>query len=172
MLTGIVLSESAQRGLLPSLRGIIRRAGEPIIRASVKQMMKMMGGQFVLGETIESAIKNGEDYEDKGYRYSFDMLGEAALTQADADRYHLAYADAITELAGYCKSGDVRLNPGISVKLSALYPRYETLQKAAVMQHLFPAIRSLCLLAKKAGMGLNIDAEEADRSSTSLMRIS
>ena len=94
-----------------------------------------MGVQY-LGETIESAIDNGQDYQDKGYRYSFDMLGEAALTQADADRYHLAYADAITELAGYCNSKDVRLNPGISVKLSALYPRYETLQKATVMQQL------------------------------------
>ena len=168
MLTGSVLSESDQRGLIPSLRGLVKRAGEPIIRVAVKQMMKMMGGQFVLGETIEKAIKNGQDYQQKGYRYSFDMLGEAAFTQPDADRYHLAYADAITELARFCKGKDVRLNPGISVKLSALYPRYETLQKKAVMKSLFPALRSLCLLAKKAGMGLNIDAEEAERLDISL----
>ncbi|MEZ5536273.1 MAG: bifunctional proline dehydrogenase/L-glutamate gamma-semialdehyde dehydrogenase PutA [Thiolinea sp.] len=168
MLTGSILSESDQRGLLPSLHGLIRRAGEPIIRTAVKQMMKMMGGQFVLGETIEKAINNGKHYQKKGYRYSFDMLGEAAHTQADADRYHLAYADAITELARFSKGKDVRLNPGISVKLSALYPRYETLQKAAVMKSLLPSLRSLCLLAKKAGMGLNIDAEEAERLDLSL----
>ncbi|MGB0845068.1 MAG: bifunctional proline dehydrogenase/L-glutamate gamma-semialdehyde dehydrogenase PutA, partial [Thiolinea sp.] len=168
MLTGSVLSESDQRGLLPALYGLVRRAGEPIIRASVKQMMRMMGGQFVLGEDIENAIENGREYEEKGYRYSFDMLGEAALTQSDANRYHLAYADAITELAQYCNGDDVRKNPGISVKLSALYPRYESLHRDAVMLHLFPAIRSLCLLAKKAGMGLNIDAEEAERLDLSL----
>ncbi|MEZ5478719.1 MAG: proline dehydrogenase family protein [Thiolinea sp.] len=96
------------------------------------------------------------------------MLGEAALTREDADRYHLAYADAITELSRHCKSRDVRLNPGISVKLSALYPRYETTQREAVLDNLFPSIRSLCLLAKKAGMGLNIDAEEAERLDLSL----
>ena len=102
MLTGSVLSESDERGLLSSLHGLVRRAGEPIIRTAVKQMMRMMGSQFVLGESIENAIDNGKDYEEKGYRYSFDMLGEAALTQADANRYHLAYADSITELAQFC----------------------------------------------------------------------
>ncbi len=168
MLTGSVLSDSDQRGLLPSLQKVVRRAGEPIIRVAVKRMMKMMGGQFVLGEDIESAIDNGSDYKKKGYRYSFDMLGEAAYTLKDADRYYLAYADAITELVPFCDGKDVRLNPGISVKLSALYPRYETLHKADVMKYLFPSLRSLCLLAKKAGIGLNIDAEEVERLDISL----
>ncbi|MCL4110430.1 UNVERIFIED_CONTAM: hypothetical protein GTU68_022312 [Idotea baltica] len=168
MLTGSVLSDSDQRGLLPSLQKVVKRAGEPIIRVAVKRMMKMMGGQFVLGEDIESAIENGEGYTKKGYRYSFDMLGEAAYTLQDADRYYLAYADAITEIVEHCKGKDVRLNPGISVKLSALYPRYETLHKADVMKNLFPSLRSLCLLAKKAGIGLNIDAEEAERLDISL----
>ena len=168
MLTGSVLSDSDQRGLLPSLQKVVKRAGEPIIRVAVKRMMKMMGGQFVLGEDIESAIENGSGYSKKGYRYSFDMLGEAAYTLQDADKYYLAYADAITELVEHCKGKDVRLNPGISVKLSALYPRYETLHKADVMKTLYPSLRSLCLIAKKAGIGLNIDAEEAERLDISL----
>ncbi|MEZ5448185.1 MAG: proline dehydrogenase family protein [Thiolinea sp.] len=120
-----------------------------------------------MGENIESAIDNGRDYQRKGYRYSFDMLGRRPSPRSDAP-YHLAYADAITELSRHCKSRDVRLNPGISVKLSALYPRYETTQREAVLDNLFPSIRSLCLLAKKAGMGLNIDAEEAERLDLSL----
>ncbi len=168
MLTGSVLSDSDQRGLMPTLQKVVRRAGEPIIRIAVKRMMKMMGGQFVLGETIKSAIENASDYTEKGYRYSFDMLGEAAHTLKDADRYYLAYADAITELVKHCEGKDVRFNPGISVKLSALYPRYETLHKNDVMKSLFPSLRSLCLIAKKAGIGLNIDAEEAERLDISL----
>ncbi len=168
MLTGSVLSDSDQRGLMPALQKVVKRAGEPIIRVAVKRMMKMMGGQFVLGESIESAIENGSGYSKKGYRYSFDMLGEAAYTLKDADKYYLAYADAITELVEHCEGKDVRLNPGISVKLSALYPRYETLHKEDVMKSLYPSLRSLCLLAKKAGIGLNIDAEEAERLDISL----
>ena len=168
MLTGSVLSDSDQRGLLPSLQKVVKRAGEPIIRVAVKRMMKMMGGQFVLGEDINSAIDNGKSFTKKGYRYSFDMLGEAAHTLQDADRYYLAYADAITELVAHCKGKDVRTNPGISVKLSALYPRYEMLHKGDVMKSLYPSLRSLCLLAKKAGIGLNIDAEEAERLDISL----
>jgi len=168
MLTGSVLSDSDQRGLLSSLHKVVKRAGEPIIRVAVKRMMKMMGGQFVLGEDINTAIENGEDFTKKGYRYSFDMLGEAAHTIKDADRYYLAYADAITEIVEHCNGKDVRKNPGISVKLSALYPRYETLHKDDVMKSLFPSLRSLCLLAKKAGIGLNIDAEEAERLDLSL----
>lgn len=168
MLTGSVLSDSDQRGLMPALQKVVKRAGEPIIRVAVKRMMKMMGGQFVLGEDIGSAIDNGSGYTKKGYRYSFDMLGEAAYTLKDADKYYLAYADAITELVEHCEGKDVRLNPGISVKLSALYPRYETLHKDDVMKSLYPSLRSLCLLAKKAGIGLNIDAEEAERLDISL----
>lgn len=168
MLTGSVLSDSDQRGLLSSLHKVVKRAGEPIIRVAVKRMMKMMGSQFVLGEDINTAIENGEEFTQKGYRYSFDMLGEAAHTMKDADRYYLAYADAITEIVEHCNGKDVRTNPGISVKLSALYPRYETLHKVDVMKSLFPSLRSLCLLAKKAGIGLNIDAEEAERLDISL----
>ena len=104
----------------------------------------------------------------EGYTYSYDMLGEAARTEADARRYHLAYADAINHLAKACEHGDIRQNPGISVKLSALHPRYEVSQHSRVMDQLVPRARSLALLAKSAGMGFNIDAEEADRLDLSL----
>lgn len=168
MLTGNILSESDHRGIISILQKLVRHAGEPLIRTAIKQMMKRMGEHFVLGKTITDAIDNGQCWHDKGYRYSFDMLGEAALTQADAHRYHMAYADAITELSRHCSSDRVHTNPGISVKLSALFPRYEYLQKQAVMDRLLPVIRALCLNAKQAGMGLNIDAEEAERLDLSL----
>jgi len=168
MLTGNILSESDHGGIVTVLKKFVRRAGDPLIRTTIKQMMKRMGEHFVLGKTIADAIENGQRWQDKGYRYSFDMLGEAALTQADAHRYHMAYADAIAELSRYCIGDNIRTNPGISVKLSALYPRYEYLQSQAVMDSLLPIIRSLCQSAKKAGMGLNIDAEEAERLDLSL----
>ncbi len=106
--------------------------------------------------------------EAKGFTYSYDMLGEAAKTDADAKRYHLSYSRAISAIAQACHSEDSRENPGISVKLSALHPRYEVSQRARVMEELVPRLRSLALLAKSAGMGLNIDAEEADRLTLSL----
>ena len=168
MLTGNILSESDHRGIGSVLQKLVKHAGEPLIRTAMKQMMKRMGEHFVLGKTITDAINNGQCWQEKGYRYSFDMLGEAALTQADAHRYHMAYADAITELSRHCSSDRVYANPGISVKLSALFPRYEYLQKQAVMDRLLPVVRSLCLSAQKAGMGLNIDAEEAERLDLSL----
>src|SRR5690606_6839050 len=99
---------------------------------------------------------------------SYDMLGEAARTDADARRYHLAYSDAITALAPACRGADIRANPGISVKLSALHPRYELAQRDRVMSELAARARSLALLAKSAGMGFNIDAEEVDRLDLSL----
>ncbi|MCR9112625.1 MAG: bifunctional proline dehydrogenase/L-glutamate gamma-semialdehyde dehydrogenase PutA, partial [Rhodobacteraceae bacterium] len=134
----------------------------------VGRAMKEMGRQFVLGETIKSAMDRAAGMEKKGYTYSYDMLGEAARTDADATRYHLAYSRAITAISNACTHKDIRKNPGISVKLSALHPRYEVAQRAQVMDVLMPRLRSLALLAKSAGMGLNIDAEEADRLSLSL----
>ena len=106
--------------------------------------------------------------EERGYTYSYDMLGEAARTDDDAKRYHLAYSDAITALAPCCTSDDIRMNPGISVKLSALHARYEFGQRDRVMTELVARARSLALLAKSANMGFNIDAEEADRLDLSL----
>lgn len=167
LLTGRVLKEE-DNTLVGSLRGMVRRLGEPVVRTAVGQAMKELGRQFVLGRTIEEAVSNGQDMEADGYTYSFDMLGEAARTEDDAKRYHLAYSNAITDLAKSCTSPDIRENPGISVKLSALHPRYEYGQKDRVMDELSPRATSLALLAKSANMGFNIDAEEADRLDLSL----
>ncbi|MEO0938595.1 MAG: bifunctional proline dehydrogenase/L-glutamate gamma-semialdehyde dehydrogenase PutA [Pseudomonadota bacterium] len=167
LLTGRVLDDEAP-GPIGALRGAIKRLGEPVIRAAALRAMKEMGRQFVLGETIAGAMQRAAGMEAQGYTYSYDMLGEAARTDADARRYHLAYSRAIAAVAEACTHGDIRRNPGLSVKLSALHRRYEVAQREAVMTDLLPRLRSLCLLAKSAGMGLNIDAEEADRLSLSL----
>ncbi|PID35844.1 MAG: bifunctional proline dehydrogenase/L-glutamate gamma-semialdehyde dehydrogenase [Rhodobacterales bacterium] len=167
LLTGKVL-EDREPGIVGALRGAVKRLGEPVIRSAVGRAMKEMGKQFVLGETITSAMKRAAEMEARGYTYSYDMLGEAAMTDADAKRYHLAYSRAISAIAQACHSQDIRENPGISVKLSALHPRYEVAQRERVLAELVPRLRSLALLAKSAGMGLNIDAEEADRLAISL----
>ncbi|WP_282076461.1 bifunctional proline dehydrogenase/L-glutamate gamma-semialdehyde dehydrogenase PutA [Epibacterium ulvae] len=166
MLTGKVLDEG--RSPVGALRSAIKRLGEPVIRTAVGRAMKEMGRQFVLGETIESAMTRARGMEDKGYTYSYDMLGEAARTEADAARYHLSYSKAISAIANACTSDDIRKNPGISVKLSALHPRYELAQETRVMEELVPRLKALALLAKAAKMGLNVDAEEANRLSLSL----
>ncbi|WP_170436555.1 bifunctional proline dehydrogenase/L-glutamate gamma-semialdehyde dehydrogenase PutA [Ruegeria arenilitoris] len=170
MLTGKVLDEG-KASPVSALRGAIKRLGEPVIRTAVGRAMKEMGRQFVLGETIQSAMKRAAGMEAKGYTYSYDMLGEAARTEADAARYHLSYSRAIAAIAEACTQDDIRANPGISVKLSALHPRYEVAQEQRVMHELVPRLRALALLAKAAGMGLNVDAEEADRLSLSLQVI-
>ncbi|WP_170368030.1 bifunctional proline dehydrogenase/L-glutamate gamma-semialdehyde dehydrogenase PutA [Ruegeria arenilitoris] len=170
MLTGKVLDEG-KASPVSALRGAIKRLGEPVIRTAVGRAMKEMGRQFVLGETIQSAMKRAAGMEAKGYTYSYDMLGEAARTEADAARYHLSYSRAIAAIADACTQDDIRANPGISVKLSALHPRYEVAQEQRVMDELVPRLRALALLAKAAGMGLNVDAEEADRLSLSLQVI-
>ena len=167
MLTGKVLDD-VEPGIAGQLRGAVKRLGEPVIRNAVARAMREMGRQFVLGEDITKAMKRASGMEAKGYTYSYDMLGEAARTEDDARRYHLAYSQAITSIAAACTHSDIRQNPGISVKLSALHPRYEVAQKARVMDELVSRVRALTGLAKSAGMGFNIDAEEADRLSLSL----
>ena len=167
MLTGRVLDDD-QPGPVRHLRAAIKRLGEPVIRTAVSRAMKEMGRQFVLGEDIGAAMERAAGMEKKGFTYSYDMLGEAARTEADAKRYHLSYSRAIAAIATACTHDDIRRNPGISVKLSALHPRYEVSQEDSVMTELVPRLRALCLLAKSAGMGLNVDAEEADRLALSL----
>ena len=168
MLMGKVLSPADEKGLEGVLRSVVKRLGEPVVRTAVGQAMKELGRQFVLGRTIEEAAERARELEAEGYCYSYDMLGEAARTEADAKRYHLAYSDAITALVGACGDADIRANPGISVKLSALHARYEFGQRDRVMTELAARARSLALLAKSANMGFNIDAEEADRIDLSL----
>ncbi|MFD1509100.1 bifunctional proline dehydrogenase/L-glutamate gamma-semialdehyde dehydrogenase PutA [Lacimonas salitolerans] len=168
MLTGKVLKEDEQPGIAATLHGAVKRLGEPVIRSAVARAMKELGHQFVLGRDIAEAVKRGGERARQGYSFSYDMLGEAALTARDADKYRAAYADAIKRLAAECTSGDIRDNPGISIKLSALHPRYEEGQSDRVMRELVTTTLDLALMARKAGMGLNIDAEEADRLDLSL----
>ncbi|MBS9720779.1 bifunctional proline dehydrogenase/L-glutamate gamma-semialdehyde dehydrogenase PutA [Tianweitania sp. BSSL-BM11] len=167
MLTGKVLDEG-DAGVERTLRGMVRRLGEPVIRRAVSAAMREMGEQFVLGRTIEEAVKRGKAMTAKGYLYSFDMLGEAARTEADAQRYARAYSDAISALDSGTTGTDVRRTNGISVKLSALYPRYEFAQREAAVPVMAKRLLKLCLAARHARMGLNIDAEEADRLDLSL----
>ncbi len=167
LLTGKVLGD-AEEGLAGALHGAVRRLGEPVIRAAVAQAMRELGHQFVLGRDMGEAMARAAELEAQGYGFSYDMLGEAARTEADARRYHLAYSDSITALADVGRGAPIRERPGISVKLSALHPRYEFAQRARVMTELVARIRALTLLAKSAGIGLNVDAEEADRLDLSL----
>ncbi len=167
MLTGRVL-EDRPPGIAGQLRAAVRRLGEPVIRAAVGRAMREMGRQFVLGETIGAAMERARAAEARGFTFSYDMLGEAARTEADARRYMLAYSGAITAIAAAAKGGEVRDNPGLSVKLSALHPRYEAAQRSRVMDELVPRLRALAGLAAAANLGLNVDAEEADRLALSL----
>lgn len=167
MLTGRVLDEG-EGTIERTLRAMVRRLGEPVIRTAVSAAMREMGEQFVLGRTIAEAIKRGKEYLSKGYLYSYDMLGEAARTEADALRYLKAYSDAIASLKTHSKGDDIRKNPGISVKLSAIHPRYEVSQKETMLPVMAERLLSLALAAKDGRMGLNIDAEEADRLDLSL----
>lgn len=168
MLTGQVLKEEEGPGIVATLHDVVRRLGEPVVRTAVSRAMREMGQQFVLGQTIGAAMDRGRGMERRGYTYSYDMLGEAARTEKDAKRYHLAYADAIGEIAKACTNDDIRMNPGISVKLSALHCRYEYGQRDRAVPEISARLSSLLALAASANMGLNIDAEEADRLDLSL----
>ena len=168
LLTGKIVAPEDEQGLRLTLRGLVKRLGEPLVRTAVAQAMRELGRHFVLGTSIEKAARRARELESQGYTYSYDMLGEAARTEIDARRYHLAYSDAITALASACEHADIRDNPGISVKLSALHPRYEIGQHQRVLDELVPRVESLAMLACSANMGFNIDAEEADRLDISL----
>ncbi|MFA5683210.1 MAG: bifunctional proline dehydrogenase/L-glutamate gamma-semialdehyde dehydrogenase PutA [Lysobacteraceae bacterium] len=168
MLTGkmVALSEETRRSVTGALRRLVGRAGEPVIRLAVRQAMRIMGHQFVMGRTIEEALKRGR--RESEYRYSFDMLGEAALTAADADRYLEAYRKAILAIGAGGPYANVFAAPSISVKLSALHPRYEVAKRGRVLDELVPRVLQLAQLAKAQGIGFTIDAEEADRLVLSL----
>ncbi len=170
MLTGKVISleERETWDVVSNVRQLIKRTGEPVIRKAVAQAMKTLGHQFVLGRSIDEAITRAKDMESKGYQYSYDMLGEAAKTAKDASKYFLSYSKAISKLSEAAVHDKVRDNPGISIKLSALHPRYEFGQRDRVLAELVPRVTSLAMQAKNAGMGFNIDAEEADRLDLSL----
>jgi len=173
MLTGKLIDpdEEARSDLPGFIRRLAGRLGEPVIRRAVGAAVRIMGEQFVLGATIEKAIKRAAD---DGFNCSFDMLGEGARTDADADRYEAAYAGAIRVVGKHAKGPDSqgREGPeqghGVSVKLSALSPRYEARQAERVMSDLYPRIVRLAVMAAEANINLTLDAEEADRLAISL----
>ena len=153
------------------LKKTIGRLGEPVIRKSMNYAMKIMGKQFVMGETITAATERAATKEQQGYVYSYDMLGEGARTMRDAERYLKAYQDAIEvigKVALASGKNDPRKVPGISVKLSAIHPRYEFSHKARVMAEIVPKLKALCLQAKNYNIGLTVDAEESERLDISL----
>src|SRR5476649_2197965 len=168
LITGKLVSTSSETGLGSALTKLISKGGEPLIRKGVDLAMRMLGNQFVTGQTIDEAIKNGQSNEARGYRYSYDMLGEAALTEADAKNYYASYETAIHAIGKASNGRGIKNGHGISVKLSALHPRYSRAQRSRVMEELLPRVRELMLLAKHYDIGLNIDAEEADRLELSL----
>lgn len=169
MLTGKVVGMSEKEDGSPAnlMNRLVNRLSEPVIRKAMYQAMKIMGHQFVLGRSIKEALSRGKNYRDKGYSYSFDMLGEAALTQQDADKYLAAYMGAIDSVAKDTYTGSAA-NPTISIKLSALHPRYEIAQEARVMTELFDSVKQLIVKARAKNVGITIDAEEADRLEMSL----
>ncbi|ODT76314.1 MAG: trifunctional transcriptional regulator/proline dehydrogenase/L-glutamate gamma-semialdehyde dehydrogenase [Nitrosomonadales bacterium SCN 54-20] len=167
-----LVSTHREDGLWAALSELVKKGGEPLIRKGMDLAMRALGYQFVIGETIEEALERSREREMRGYRYSYDMLGEAAITEADAQRYWTSYASAIHAIGksrgkSGIKSG-IYKGPGISVKLSALHPRYVRSQRERVMAELLPRLKSLLLLAKHYDMGFNMDAEEADRLDLSL----
>ena len=173
MLTGKVIGppRAALSGANKFVQGLVRESGEPFIRASMMQAMRIMGEQFVLGRTVKEALKRGKRMVKVGEaaHFSFDMLGEGARTASDATRYYEAYERAIEMLAAV---EDPKIAPenksGISVKMSALHPRYEAVNEARVMSEMYPRVLTLCQAAAKANINLCLDAEEADRLALSL----
>ncbi|MBX3594160.1 trifunctional transcriptional regulator/proline dehydrogenase/L-glutamate gamma-semialdehyde dehydrogenase [Sphingomonas sp.] len=168
VVTGRLTASVNDAGLAAALTRLIARAGEPVIRRGVDMAMRMMGEQFVTGETIAEALKRARPLEARGFRYSYDMLGEAATTMADADRYYRDYEQAVHAIGKASAGRGVVAGPGISIKLSALHPRYARAQAERVMGELLPRVKALAELAKDYDIGLNIDAEEADRLELSL----
>ena len=170
MLTGKMLDQSTP-GLSKVLHEMIKRLGEPVVRTAVSQAMREMGRQFVLGESINAAMERAQKKEVQGFSYSYDMLGEAAMTMKDARRYQQAYSEAIQNIAEHATAKRISENPGISVKLSALHPRYELAKFERLKRELLPTLKVLARQAARAGIGFNIDAEEQDRLALSLSLI-
>ncbi|MBU9977312.1 trifunctional transcriptional regulator/proline dehydrogenase/L-glutamate gamma-semialdehyde dehydrogenase [Proteus mirabilis] len=168
LFTGKLVSTHNEEKLSNSLNRILTKSGEPLVRKGVDMAMRLMGEQFVTGETISQALANARKLEEKGFRYSYDMLGEAALTEKDAQDYLVSYQQAIHAIGKASNGRGIYEGPGISIKLSALHPRYSRAQYDRVMSELYPRLLSLTLQAKQYDIGINIDAEEADRLEISL----
>src|SRR5262249_26975422 len=170
MLTGRLVRLASDRGAGPAgiLKRLVARSGEPFIRQALRQAMKILGDNFVLGRTIKEALARAVPYEARGYRFSYDMLGERAKTVADAERYFRRYMAAIAAIGAAKgpppREGDRLLaRPGVSVKLSAIHPRFEPGKEARLRRELLPRLVDLAAAAREQGLSLTIDAEEQDR---------
>ncbi len=168
MITGKLVATHSEDALGGAVTRLIARGGEPLIRRGVDFAMRLLGKQFVMGETIEDALERSRANEARGYLHSFDMLGEAATTAGDAARYLASYEHAIHAIGKASAGRGPYRGPGISIKLSALHPRYTRSQRERVHAELLPRVKALCVLARGYDIGLNIDAEEADRLELSI----
>jgi RHH-type proline utilization regulon transcriptional repressor/proline dehydrogenase/delta 1-pyrroline-5-carboxylate dehydrogenase len=168
LLTGRLVSTSSETKLSSALSKLITRGGEPVIRQGLHIAMRLMGEQFVIGQTIAEALANSRKFEARGYRHSYDMLGEAALTAEDAGRYYRDYEQALHAIGKAAQRRGIYEGPGLSIKLSALHPRYARAQRGRVMAELLPRVTALVTIARHYDIGINIDAEEADRLELSL----
>lgn len=168
LVSGKIIQQSHKKGMAFILTRLISKGGEPLIRKSMDIAMRMLGNQFVKGPHMAEALQNSIASEKKGYRYSYDMLGESALTEKDAAQYCQSYENAIHAIGQVSKGRGIHNGPGISIKLSALHPRFVRSQGQRVLKELYPRLKQLVLLAKQYDIGINIDAEEADRLELSL----
>jgi len=166
LLTGKVVDfgGDAQAGIFKVVKNLVAKTGEPIIREALKKAMKLIGGQFVLGETVDEALSHSRSYMKKGYRFSYDILGEGARSDEQAKGYVQSYRDGIALIGKSVPKGTPLFEaPGISVKLSALHARYQLVKRDRVMTELLPRLKEIMLAAKQAGIAVAIDAEEASR---------
>ena len=165
MLTGklVALSESSQSNFKSTLKRLVNRSGEPVVRTAIRQAMRIMGHQYVMGRTIDEALDRSQQKKNRIYRHSFDMLGEAALTSEDSERYVEAYRAGIKAIGARDNPKDIFSAPSISVKLSAIHPRFEFGQRERVLSELIPRLLDLAQLAMANRMALTVDTEEADR---------
>nr|WP_246777015.1 trifunctional transcriptional regulator/proline dehydrogenase/L-glutamate gamma-semialdehyde dehydrogenase [Microvirga sp. VF16] len=168
IVTGRLTGASNEEDLSSALTRLVARLGEPVIRKGVDTAMRLMGEEFVRGQTIDEALEKSRKREGQGFSYSYDMLGEAATTAEDAARYYRDYEQAIHAIGKAAAGRGIYAGPGISIKLSALHPRYARSQADRVMGELLPKVKALAALARRYDIGLNIDAEEADRLELSL----
>jgi RHH-type proline utilization regulon transcriptional repressor/proline dehydrogenase/delta 1-pyrroline-5-carboxylate dehydrogenase len=168
VVTGRLTATTSETSLSTALTRLVARSGEPIIRRAVDLAMRLLGEQFVAGQTIDQAIAQARSREARGFRYSYDMLGEAAMTEDAAARYLGSYQNAIQAIGQAAAGRGVIDGPGISVKLSALHPCYQRTKRERVLTELLSRLKGLAVAARAADIGLNIDAEEADRLELSL----
>src|SRR5205085_586940 len=160
LVTGELVASRSDSALEAALASLLRKGGEPLIRKGVDLAMRLLGKQFVTGRTVAEAIANAREREARGYRFSYDMLGEAALTAQDAQRYVVSYRDAIGAIGDASRGAGIYAGPGISVKLSPLLPRYARQKRDRVLAELLPIVAELARLARDRDIGFNVDAEE------------